>query len=89
MSLKLPPSDSPIRALFDMRQLAEVGDPANRPMLPKFPEALANARAFLEDEPDARSICMFALSSNGKLWLLRISKSGSCPVWNFDDGGGQ
>jgi hypothetical protein len=84
MSLKLPTQDSAIRSLFDIRDLAAFGNPANR-IKPGtgFREVLAATRAMLTADTTAVAAHMFAFRANGDLWLVKVTRRSWSKVWNF------
>jgi hypothetical protein len=78
MSLALPLSDSPIREMFDIRDLIDWRG------LPTFRQGLTSAKAFLAAEPAARSVNSIVIRADGEIWLIRIGKRGGWKrVWNF------
>lgn len=83
MSLKLPPANSPVRELFEMAHLAEVGNPAIRNKLPTLQTAKAQARGVLA-KGAARSVTYFVLRADGNLHLVTFGRKGGFRVrWNF------
>lgn len=59
MSLKLPTQDSPVRDLFDIRDLAAFGHPDNRTKAGSFQDTLRQARAALVADPQMVAIHQF------------------------------
>lgn len=83
MSLKLPTQDSAVRDLFDVRDLAAFGDPANRIKAGTFRDTLAQARAALLADPHAVAIHQFVFRADGDLWLVKVTRRSWSKVWNF------
>lgn len=85
MSLALPASDSPVRALIDMELLASLGDSANVRRLPTYREAVNSSRATLVLDAAVHSVHTLALRADGELWLVRVSRrmQSAQRVWNF------
>jgi hypothetical protein len=84
MSLSLPLSDNPIRALFDVAHLAELADFANRSKLRGFRETILSARRIMTDDKTVRAVHSVCLRADGELWLIRVGPKGGCKkVWNF------
>jgi hypothetical protein len=78
MSLKLPASNSPIRELFDIADLADWHK------LPTFGQAWRGAKAFLQAEPAARAVHSIVIRATGEIWLIRVGKRGGWNrIWNF------
>lgn len=83
MSLKLPSQDSPIRELFDIRDLAAFGHPTNRTTAVTFRDTLTASRQWLATNPEARAVHQFVYRANGDLWLVKITRRSWGRVWNF------
>lgn len=83
MSLRLPLSSSPLRELFDVADLAKLGDTAEVRKLPTYREAITRGREFLDSCPMARSICYLALLANGTLVLARVTRANARALWQF------
>lgn len=84
MSLKLPPTDSATRGLFDVRDLAAFGHPSNRTAPGTgFRDTLISSRDFLLRNPDVKLLHAFAFRANGDLWLVEITRKTWRRKWNF------
>lgn len=78
MSLNLPASDSPLRALFDVSDLRDVM------ALPTFRDAKNSAASYLASESAARSVNALCLRANGEIWLVTFgSRGGWSRRFNF------
>lgn len=82
MSHLLPPTNSPIRELFEVADLVEIG-------LGRYPgdraDASRKARAFFAAEPRAKALITFAVNAEtDELQLLRFGPRGGRRVlWTF------
>lgn len=83
MSLKLPTQDSPVRDLFDIRDLAAFGHPDNRTKVGSFQDTLRQARAALVADPQVVAIHQFVFRADGDLWLVKVTRRSWSKVWNF------
>ena len=82
--LSLPSSNSPLRSLFDVAELAVNAAPGNRQKMPTFRDARLKAPAFFAAEPAARSLTAIVARADGQLWLVRFGRKGGWQrLWNF------
>lgn len=82
MSYRLPSSDSPIRAMFDMATLVQIG--TRETSAPEFRSAKRAAVEFLQSEPRARTVQSICLRANGDLVLIQVGRRGGHrQLWNF------
>ena len=84
MSFRLPPSDSPIRDLFAIEDVAAMADPAERAKLPDFRGLVRSLQDFVLNDERVESACGLCWRADGSLWLVRVgSRGGWSKVWNF------
>lgn len=84
MSLRLPPSDSPIRELIDLNQLASLSAPAERQKLPTLTQARELARRTFEADRAAKSVNILVLLMDGSLELVSYGpRGGRQTLWKF------
>jgi len=82
--LSLPTSDSPLRELFDVAELAAMAAPGNRQNMPTFRDVRLKAPSFFASEPAARSFHAIVVRADGQLWLVRFGRKGGWKrLWNF------
>lgn len=82
--LHLPSSNSPLRSLFDVAELAVMASPENRQKMPTFRDARLKAPVFFTAEPAARELYAIVVRADGQLWLVRFGRRGGWRrVWNF------
>lgn len=78
MSLRLPPSASPLRELFTLDDLV---DPFR---LPSLRRAYAAAKCHLRDEPAVRAVNALIMYVDGTVRLVRFGREGGIKVlWTF------
>lgn len=83
MSFRLPLANSPLRELFDVRDLLPYGEPGGLLKAPTLRQALNAARATLAADSAIRSINSICLMADGSLCLLRVKAASSKILWNF------
>jgi hypothetical protein len=84
MSLRLPLSSSPVRELFDVADLATLGNFEGLRKLPTLRQALHAGREFLAANKAARSLHSIVLRGNGDVALIYVGPRGGWrEVWNF------
>lgn len=83
MSIKLPPANSPLRALFDTAHLASICHPKNRDRLPTFPQARRSAQAFIAADPAAKSVTSVCLKACGDLELVTFTRTSHKTAFKF------
>jgi hypothetical protein len=81
--MKLPSPDSPIRDLFDVRDLAMWASPDARITAGSFRDTLIHARNWLARHDDIAFLHQFAYRANGDLWLVKITRKSWAKVWDF------
>jgi len=86
MSLLLPPADHPAIGMFDVRHLAEVGNPSVRAKVQTVRQAACAARALiLESDGLIRSVASFAVNEAGQLVFVSHDMNGRVLCfWNFE-----
>lgn len=84
MTIQLPATNSPIRSLIDVAQVATDLAPANRQKLPTLPQALNSAANFFANEKGARTLHVICWRADGRIVLERIGRNGNHRiVWVF------
>jgi hypothetical protein len=83
MSLRMPPHDSEIRGLFDVRDLAMWSQREARSKAGSFVDTLKQARSWLDRNDDIAFLHQFVYRANGDLWLVRITRIAWSKVWDF------
>jgi hypothetical protein len=83
MSLLLPASDSPLRELFDVRDLANLDNAEGRASIATFRQALDGGREFLAGYMGAKSVNSICLRADGELWLIEVTRKTWRRKWNF------
>lgn len=51
--------------------------------MPSFPDAVRNARALMERDPQAKSVNSLCLRANGHIWLIRVTPAAWSKRWDF------
>ncbi len=83
MSLLLPSSDSPVRALFDVRDLVVACSPENRRNLPTLQVARCNA-ARMFSGGGIKAVTSFVLRADGSVELMQFGpRGGKRTMWKF------
>lgn len=84
MSFRLPLTGSPLRELFDVRDLLPYGEPGGLLKAPTFRQFIATGRETLANCPGVRSVHGFALRADGHLILLRVGPGNRTRrLWDF------
>lgn len=82
MSYLLPPVDSPLRSMFTIDRLVDIG--TGRVMPPTFREALHTARDYMASQPWVHSMQYITLRADGSLTLTRFGRRGGAKtLWKF------
>lgn len=83
MSFRLPLTDSPLRELFDVRDLLPYGEPGGLLKAPTLRQALNAARDMIAADSAVRAVHSLCLMADGSLCLLRVKAASSKILWNF------
>jgi len=83
MSLHLPSSSSSIRNLFDLADLAAIGQPGGWQKLPSLRDAINGGRNFLAKDSGAKALHSLVLRADGSIALHKITRQSQHEVWNF------
>lgn len=83
MSFALPPRDSELRELFEIRDVVKIGENPRDRWVPSTEEATTRGRDMLTRDPVMSAVHFLAKTEDGRLVLFKVGRTMTGYLWDF------